>query len=184
MTLPQLIDEIKKGNPKAQDLFFTRYSNRMFILCMRYVKNTEDAEERMLDGFYKFFNSIHRFRYQGEAALYTWLKRVMINECIMQLRKKNSFSMVSEAAANDISLDEDVLEKLSATEIYKQVTRLPIGYRTVFNLSVLEGYDHKEIATLLRINEGTSRSQLWKAKSLLQKLLTQNEIQHAKQHSK
>ena len=184
MNLSKLVDEIKKGDPKAQECFYKQFSGRLFLLCRRYVKNTEDAEERMMDGFAKFFNHIDRFRYQGEAALNAWLQQIMVNECIMQLRKRKSFSMVSDTAAADVILDEDVLEKLSVTEIYKLVLRLPVGYRTVFNLSVFEGYDHKEIAAMLGINEGTSRSQLWKAKALLQKLLSRNEIGHAKQHSK
>ncbi len=184
MNLPELIKEAKKGSMAAQQCLFDQLYGRMLMVCRRYVKSPEDAEERLLDGFYKFFKNLHSFNYQGDAALYSWLKRIMVNECLMQLRKKNSFNIVSESAANDCTLEEDALDKLSAAEIFNLLIQLPLGYRTVFNLYVVEGMDHKEIAGLLGISEGTSKSQLSKAKSLLQKMLLAKGTEYVKQRSK
>jgi len=151
---------------------------------VRYIKSPGDAEELLLDGFYKFFTKIASFTYQGDAALYAWLKRIMINECLMFLRAKNVFTIVTEATAEEIPLQEVALDNLSAEEIFKLIVQLPVGYRTVFNLYAVEGMNHGEIAELLNVSEGTSRSQFSKAKVLLQKLLLQNDIKYVKRKSK
>ncbi len=101
----------------------------------------------------------------------------------MLLRKKNVFTIVTESAAEDIMLEEDALDNLSTKEIFDLIIQLPVGYRTVFNLYVVEGMDHKEIAALMGIAEGTSKSQLSKAKALLQKKLLQNGTGYAKRQS-
>lgn len=184
MTLPELVNEAKAGSVAAQQYLFDQLSPRALMLCRRYVKNTEDAEERMLDGFYKFFKNLAAFSYQGDASLHAWLKKIMINECLMQLRKKNVFSIVSESSAAEIVLEEDVLDNLSTAEIFNLVVQLPVGYRTVFNLYMIEEMNHKEIAGLLGISEGTSKSQLSKAKSLLQKMLLAKGTDYVRQSSK
>ena len=166
-----LIKEAKYGSNAAQKCLFNLWAGRMNVLCRRYVKNSEDAEEVLLDGFYKFFKTIASFRYTSEPELHNWIKRIMINECLMFLRKKNVFSIVPEMAAASLPLEEVALDNLSVTEIFHLVLKLPVGYRTVFNLYVIEGMDHREIARLLRITEGTSKSQLSRAKNLLQKML-------------
>lgn len=184
MNLPELIKEAKKGSMAAQQCLFDQLYGRMLMVCRRYVKSPEDAEERLLDGFYKFFKNLNGFTYNGDAALYGWLKKIMINECLMQLRKKNVFSIVTEAAAEDIALEEEALNNLSAKEILSLIVQLPVGYRTVFNLYEIEGMEHKEIAALLGIAEGTSKSQLRKAKILLQKNLVQHASGYGKQQTK
>lgn len=180
MDTSELIREAKQGSAAAQKCLFDQWSEKMFIVCRMYVKSPEDAEELLLDGFYKFFKKISSFNFQGEAALYAWLKKVMINECLMFLRKKNVFTIVTEAEAEEIPLQEDALDDLSAEEIFKLIVQLPVGYRTVFNLFAIEGMTHVEIAGLLNISEGTSRSQFSKAKILLQKLLGQNDKSYVK----
>ena len=184
MDLSQLIKEAKKGSAAAQKCLFDLFADKMILVCRRYVKNSEDAEELLLDGFYKFFKNLSSFNYQSEAALFSWLKKIMINECLMLLRKKNVFNMVSESAADEVALEEEALNNLSAKEIFNMIVNLPVGYRTVFNLYEIEGMDHKEIAALLGIAEGTSKSQLSKAKALLQKNLLQNGTGYAKRKSK
>ena len=148
------------------------------------MKSREDAEEILLDGFYKFFKNLGAFNYQSDAALVAWLKKIMINECLMFLRKKNVFTMVTENAAEEIPFKEDALNNLSASEIFNLIIQLPVGYRTVFNLYVIEGMEHKEIAVLMGISDGTSKSQLSKAKSLLQKMLLQNGVEYAQRKTK
>ena len=137
----------------------------------------------MLDGFHKFFKNLSSFNYQGDAALFAWIKKIMINECLMFLRKKTVFNIVSDSVAEEVSLEEEALNNLSAAEIFGLVIRLPVGYRTVFNLYEIEGMAHKEIASLLGISEGTSKSQLSKSKALLQKMLLQKGVNYVKQKS-
>ena len=179
----ELIKEAKHGSVAAQKFLFDYLSEKMLIICRRYVKSNEDAEELMLDGFYNFFKKISSFNYQGDAALYMWVKKIMINECLMFLRKKNVFTIVTEAEVEEISLQEEALDNLSANEIFNLIVKLPVGYRTVFNLYVIEGMPHKEVAALLNISEGTSKSQLSKAKVLLKKMLLQNDMDYDKRKS-
>ncbi len=180
MDVSQLIKEAKHKSAAAQKCLFDLFADRLMLICVRYVKINEDAEEILLDGFYKFFTVIDRFSYRGEGELYAWLKKIMVNECLMQLRKKNVFTIVTEAEAENVMLHEDALNNLSAKEIFDLIIQLPVGYRTVFNLYEVEGMEHREIAEMLNISEGTSRSQLSKAKALLQKNLMQNKNNYAK----
>ena len=183
MNLSELIREAKQGSEAAQKCLFDQMADKLLMICRRYVKNPEDAEEMMLDGFYKFFKNLSSFSYQGDAALFAWMKKIMINECLMFLRKKNVFTIASDLVAEEASLQEEALDNLSAAEIFKLVVQLPIGYRTVFNLYEIEGLSHKEIAALLNISEGTSKSQLSKSKNLLQKMLLKKGIEYVKQKS-
>ena len=169
MQIAELLKEAKHKSKAAEKCLFDIYAGRMMTLCRRYVKSSEDAEEMMLNGFVKFFAGLQHFRYDNDAAVYNWVKRIMINECLMFLRKQQAFKIVSESEAENVSLDEDLLDRLSAREIFEQVVQLPVGYRTVFNLFVIEGMTHAEIAKELGITAGTSKSQLNKARTLLQK---------------
>jgi RNA polymerase sigma factor (sigma-70 family) len=184
MDTSELIREAKQGSTAAQKILFDRFAEKMTLVCQRYVKTPQDAEELLLDGFYKFFSKISSFTYQGDAPLYAWLKRIMINECLMFLRAKNVFTIVTDATVEEIPLQEEALDNLSAEEIFNLIVQLPVGYRTVFNLYAIEGMNHKEIAKMLNISEGTSRSQFSKAKVLLQKLLLQNGINYVKRKSR
>ena len=184
MNVSELIKEAKKGSAAAQKCLFDLMSDKMMLLCRRYVKTYEDAEEILLDGFYKFFKHLSSFTYQGDGSVYAWLKKIMVNESLMFLRKKHSFIMATEQEAEEIPFQEEALNNLSLSEIFNLIVELPVGYRTVFNLYVIEGMSHKEIAKLLGIAEGTSKSQLNKAKLLLQKNLLQNGGGYARQNSK
>lgn len=183
MDISELLKEARQGSAASQKYIFDMFCDRLMLVCCRYLKSREDAEEVLLDGFYKFFKNISAFQYQGEVAMYAWLKKIMINECLMQLRKKNVFTIVTDSAAENIPLEEEALNNLSAKEIFELIVQLPVGYRTVFNLHVIEGMDHKEISALMGIAEGTSKSQLSKAKSLLQKKLLQNGTRYVKRKS-
>jgi RNA polymerase sigma-70 factor (ECF subfamily) len=184
MEISELIREAKKGSAAAQKCLFDLLSDKMILVCRRYVKAYEDAEEILLDGFYKFFKNLSSFSYQGDGSVYAWIKKIMINECLMFLRSRHSFIIATEQEAEEIPLHDDALNKLSASEILNLIMELPVGYRTVFNLYVIEGMSHKEVAQLLNIAEGTSKSQLNKAKLLLQKNLMQKGNEYARQHSK
>lgn len=184
MELPVLIKEAKQGSAAAQKCIFDQLAGKMLMVCRRYVKNQEDAEELLLDGFYKFFKGLPAFNYQGEAALYTWLKRIMINECLMFLRKKMGFTLVSDSVAEEVSFPDEIMDRLAAEDIFRVILELPAGYRTIFNLHAIEGWEHREIAQMLGISEGTSKSQLNKARKLLQKNLSQQGMLYEQRKTK
>ena len=147
----------------------------MLMVCMRYVKSLPDAEEMMLNGFYNFFKTIDRFIYSGQGSIGGWLKKIMVNECLMHLRKKG-LKIVNETDASNTATDDGIISRMNANEIYKLVMTLPEGYRTAFNLFVIEGYTHREIAVMLGVNEGTSKSQLSKARMQLQKMIKERAL--------
>ncbi|HXB07598.1 MAG TPA: sigma-70 family RNA polymerase sigma factor [Puia sp.] len=180
MNIPEQIEDARRGNAAAQKALFDHLADPMMALCCRYLKSREDAEEVLLDGFCKFFSHLPAFRYQGEAALYAWIKRIMVNECLMVLRRRHAFSVVSEIAAEELAHPVEPLPDLSAAQIFDLIVQLPEGYRTVFNLHVIEGMEHREIAKLLGIAEGTSKSQLSKARLFLQKMLLQRGINYVR----
>ena len=186
MNLSEQLDDARSGSTAAQKYLFDLLADPMMAVCCRYVKNRADAEELLLDGFYKFFAHLADFRYQGEAALYAWIKTIMVRQCLMFLRRRHAFSVLvrTDGDAEEVSCDADALSTLSATEIFDLIVQLPVGYRTVFNLHVMEGMEHKEIAQALGIAEGTSRSQLSKAKQLLQKMLLQKGVQYVKRKNR
>ncbi|SFQ49806.1 RNA polymerase sigma factor [Parafilimonas terrae] len=184
MNTKKLVKEAKRGIEASQKCLFDQFNDRLMLICYRYLKNRQDAEEALLDGFHKFFKSLSSFQYNSEAQLYVWLKKIIINECLMMLRKKNVFNIVTEDAAIGVQLEEDALNTLSAKEIFELILELPVGYRTIFNLHVIEGMNHKEIAEATGISEGTSKSQLSKAKVLLQKKLLQNGLDYDKRKIK
>ncbi|MEO8769972.1 MAG: sigma-70 family RNA polymerase sigma factor [Ferruginibacter sp.] len=172
MELQELIYEAKKGSQAAEKALFYQLSDKFLSLCMRYVKHEADAEERMSEGFYKFFRSLKSFKYESDGALYKFITSIMVNECITQLRKKRVFNIVAEPMETDAMLEEDVLDKISEAEIHALIRKLPVGARTVFNLNVLEGCRHEEIGRLLGITASASRAQLTRARALLQQSLS------------
>jgi len=143
------------------------------MLCSRYVKDHHIAEEMLLNGFYKFFKTIDRFLYTDDNSISSWLKKIMVNECLMYLRDDRKIRFVQEEYAEEVGVNDVILEKLNTAVILKLINALPDGYRMVFNLYVVEGYTHKEIAQMLQISEGTSKSQLSKARMFLQKIVPQ-----------
>ena len=184
MSISDQIEDARSGNAAAQRVLFNRLADPMMAVCCRYVKSREDAEEILLDGFYKFFSHLPDFRYQGEAALYGWIKKIMVNECLMFLRRRHSFAVVTESEAEEVMREEEPLADLCAAEIIDLIVQLPVGYRTVFNLHVIEGMEHREIARLLGVAEGTSKSQLRKAKLLLRKMLSLKGIQYVQRKNR
>lgn len=169
MNEARLIIGCKQQDRKAQKKLFDKFAYAMLLLCMRYVQNKSDAEEMMLNGFYKFFKNIERFEYAGDGSTTPWLKKIMVNECLMFLRKNADLDIYDEEQAAEVAANDEVISRLTANEIFALVQLLPPGYRTVFNLYVVEGLSHKEIAGLLEITEGTSKSQLNRARLMLQK---------------
>jgi RNA polymerase sigma-70 factor (ECF subfamily) len=172
----QLIRRCQSGDAQAQNVLYTRFAARMYRLCYRYVKDELHAEDILLTGFTKVFNHLHGFEYRTEGSLEAWIKRIMVNESLMFLRRHYRFGMVAESYADGLESNSSAEAALSAEEIYALVLQLPTGYRTVFNLYVIEGYSHQEIAEQMGISENTSKSQLSKARAALRTLLNKHGI--------
>ena len=168
-----LIEQCKKGNGRAQRQLFDFYYDYMYNVCMRYVKDDMLTEDMLSQGFMNVFKNISKFKLDQQHGLRSWIKKIMINECLMWLRKHNNFYLVPILEAEDIAIDEPELDKIDVSFIMQCIAELPMGYRTVLNLNVVEGFSHAEIGAMLEIKEATSRSQLNKAKQLLKQKLLQ-----------
>ncbi len=166
------------GDSRAQQMLYEQFANRMFRVCFRYLKEEWQAEEALIKGFLKVFQHLSQFEYRGDTSLEAWIKRIMVNESLMFLRKKHPYHLITETQADTMESDLAPDSDLHAEEIYALILQLPTGYRTVFNLYVIEGYSHHEIASQLNISENTSKSQLSKAKAALRHLLTKHGITH------
>jgi RNA polymerase sigma-70 factor (ECF subfamily) len=161
------------GDRRMQEELYRRFAPKMYAVCLRYANNTDDAQDLLQEGFIKVYKNLHRFR--AEGSFEGWVRRVFVNTSIEHYRKKTAqLSSVSEKEENTIEdADISALDSLAEKDIINIVQELSPGYRTVFNLYVVEGYSHKEIGEMLGISEGTSKSQLARAKSILQKKITQ-----------
>ncbi len=171
MTEAALIQQLKFQDPAAQKWLYDRYAPLMLAVCRRYLKSREDAEEALVSGFYKVFSNIDRFA--GSGSFEGWIRRIMVNEALMLLRKAQPLVFPGDDHPG-LHHQEDgfsVEAQLSAREIMNLLDQLPNGYRTVFNLYVIEGYKHQEIADLLGISINTSKSQLILAKDKMKQLL-------------
>lgn len=168
-----LVVACQKGDQKAQEMLYNEYANMMYRLVWRYVKSQADAEDIVMTGFVRIFKGIGSFQSQGPGSFEGWMRKVMVNESLMWLRKQHNFHLTESIEDTFSEPDLEAFRDLEAEDIYQFIARLPTGYRTVFNLFVIEGYEHREIADMLRIQEVTSRSQLFKAKALLKKMLIQ-----------
>lgn len=172
MNTEKLITKCAKNNAKAQSLLYEKYVGLLYSTVFRYIKNDAGAEDVLLQTFLKIFNQIKEFTYINEKAFIGWMKKIAINESLMVLRKE--FSSIYKV--ENVEEFQDVFavtpEIIDEKELLETVEQLPDGYRTVFLLYVVDGYSHKEIAESLSITEGTSRSQFYKARNLLQKKLS------------
>ena len=164
-----IITACKKADPKAQKELYDRYATRHLGVCKRYIKDFGDAEYVMLEGFYKIFTKIDSFK--GNGSFEGWMRRIMVNESLMYLRKRVNYNMVLESNSSIPTNDISIEDKLAYEDLIKILDLLPDGYRTIFNMYVIEGYKHKEIADLLKISISTSKSQLMHAKKRLQDIL-------------
>ena len=167
----QLVKALRKQDPKAQRQVYEKYSPRMLGLCFRYAGEEMMAEDVMVEGFMRVFSKIDQ--YSGEGSFEGWIRRIMVNEALGHLRKQKRIleDTLSDEAANIpdyIYADQNLNEE----ELLDLIAELPVGYRTVFNLYAIEGYAHSEIADLMGITESTSKSQLHRARALLQKMVS------------
>lgn len=158
-----------------QEALYNRYSSRMMAICARYAYTSFEAEDIFHEAFVKVFKHIENFT--GQGSFEGWMKHIFVNTAItFYHRNKKHYHQESEAqiAENASPVEPEIISSLRMDELMALINRLPEGYRMVFNLFAIEGYNHKEIADMLGINEGTSKSQLAKARMLLKKYLQQH----------
>jgi len=176
MTEEAILQGCLKNNAAAQKALYQKYSAKMLVVCYRYGHNREDAEDMLQEGFIKVFSQIHTFENRG--ALEGWIRRIVVHTCINHLKKNKRFNeSVDLIHANRIQVREDNIPSiLQAKEVVECIRMLPIGYRTVLNLYAIEGFSHKEISSMLDIEESTSRSQYTRAKAMLEDILVRKNI--------
>ncbi len=172
-TETDLVEGCVEGNRLAQKALYDKYSSKMFAICLRYAPDYHTAEDLLQEGFVKIYYNI--YKYNGTGSFEGWMKRVFINHAIEQLRKADKLTTSEETIIAPELLDaSSAINKLNMDDLLRLVQSLPTGYRTVFNLYVIEGFSHKEIADMLNIIEGTSKSQLARAKMMLQKMINRH----------
>lgn len=170
----QLIKKAINGNSDAQHRLYTKYASKMLGVCRKYIKDIHFAEDVMVQGFLKMFVNLHTFRFEGSFE--GWVRRIMIRESISYLRKQQF--VVYDDVVYEKNQNQEVLQSLDldTEHIQQLIDNLPQGYKMVFVLFAVEGYKHAEIAEMLSITESTSKSQLFKARKLLQENLRKQNI--------
>ncbi len=176
MTEEAILQGCLKNNAAAQKALYERYSAKMLVVCYRYAHNREDAEDMLQEGLIKVFSQIHTFENRG--ALEGWIRRIIVHTCINILKKNKRFNeSVDIIHASSLQVREESIPSIiQAKEVVECIRMLPIGYRTVLNLYAIEGFSHKEIASMLDIEESTSRSQYTRAKAMLEDVLVKKKI--------
>lgn len=171
----QLIESCIKGDRASQKVLYDRLAARMFPVCMRYVGDREMAEDVLQDGFITLFT--HLDTYKGEGSFEGWARKIFVTTALMNLRKKDALKMSDdlEAARGMKAETSSQIQNLGYKELMNMIMELPSGFRTVFNMYVIEGYSHKEIGEMLGISETTSRTQLSRARICLQNKIKERE---------
>jgi RNA polymerase sigma-70 factor (ECF subfamily) len=171
--LEHIINQCKSQDPDAQKVLYDLYKDTLYAVCLRYIKSSHDAEDVFIDAFYKIFTKIDHFK--GEGSFEGWMRRIMVNESLMFLRKKTNLHLTVELPDKEIADVQEEEDDMSFDDIIKVLDELPVGYRTIFNLYVFEDMKHREIAEMLGISINTSKSQLILAKKRLYEILKKKE---------
>ncbi|GAA4890979.1 RNA polymerase sigma factor [Flaviramulus aquimarinus] len=168
MSLKQLIENCKIDDTKAQGELYKLFSSKLFSVCLKYSRNYAEAEDNLQDAFLTIFKKIEQ--YKGKGSFEGWLKRITINTVLQRYRNEKVFDIINENIIEDVELEVD--ESLVSIDYLLQIIQeLPDRYRLVFNLYVLDGYSHKDIASMLNINLGTSKSNLSRARQILKRTI-------------
>ncbi|MBT8274233.1 MAG: RNA polymerase sigma factor [Bacteroidia bacterium] len=162
----ELIKKAMDNNRDAQRVLFDLHSPKMLSVCRYYIRDAHHAEEVMLNGFFKVFTNLKGFK--NEGSFEGWIRRIMVRESLSYLRQKKPMEFGSETLEMNEDLENHINSEMAVEEIQDLIDNLPAGYKMVFVLYAIEGYKHKEIALMLNITEGTSKSQLFKARKKLQ----------------
>ena len=175
----ELITGCLRGERRFEEGLYNQHGSTMFSICLRYANDYYQAEDMLQEGFIKVFNNLKSFR--SEGSFEGWMKRIFVNTAIEWLRRNKVMNEMQEIENVPLHIvQEDCFSQLAADDLMKLIQSLSPGYRTVFNLYAIEGYSHKEIGEMMNINEGTSKSQLARARYILQKMVVQsNKVQYA-----
>ena len=169
-SLPDIIQDCLDGDTNAQELLYNKYSGKMYGVCLQYSDNYDDAKDILQEGFIKVFTNLHQFK--GKGSFEGWIRRIMVNTALEKYRDKHYLNRVDEDEAEKLEkVDYNIIDEMSARDLMKVIQELSPKYRMVFNLFAIEGYSHKEISALLEISEGTSKSNLSRARAILQEKL-------------
>jgi RNA polymerase sigma factor (sigma-70 family) len=177
LDLNQLINDCKKDNRKAQEQLYRIYSAKLFAVCLKYSRNYAEAQDNLQDGFLLIFQKIEQFSFKGSFE--GWLKRVMINHILQQYRNQTFLSLVNEDIVEDVEIEMEE-DHISMDYLLKIIQELPDRYRLVFNLYIIDGYSHSEIGEMLKINIGTSKSNLARARIILKEKIEQYKNEETK----
>lgn len=170
----ELVAGCRKQDRKAQQQLYSAFSGKMYSICCRYVRNKAEAEDILVTAFTKIFDKIDQFKHEGSFE--GWIRRIVVNEALTWLRRNRTMYVETDLEKADYEPDyESLSDHLEAEDLLRMIQQLPAGYQLVFNLYAIDGYSHKEIAEQLNISENTSKSQLSRARTYLQKLLAQHE---------
>lgn len=170
----QLIQACLQNDRNAQRKLYNAYAGRMLVVCARYMQNKEEAEDVLQEAFIKIFQNLSKFR--GESTLGAWIKRIVINVAINHIRAQQHFQGMDNVQEYENQFSDGLtgIEGINFQELIEMIRKLPKGCQSVFNLYAIEGYQHKEIAEMLNITEGTSKSQYARARAILQSQLSVN----------
>lgn len=170
----ELIRLIEQGDEQARYLLYKQYSRYLSAICSRYISQDEDLKDVLQESFLKIYHSLGSFRYRGEGSLKAWMSKIVLNESLMWLKQRRHLEFVElgEEVLNLPDAPPDT-DGIASDTILRMIRSLPDGYRTIFNLYVIEGKSHKEIGRILGITESTSASQLHRAKATLATMITQ-----------
>jgi len=176
ITQEALINGCISGRADYQRILFHKYAPTMFAVCLRYAPDYHQAEDYLQEGFIKVFNKLHQ--YANKGSFEGWLRTIFVNNSIEVLRKnKKWYELFPNDQSPQLVSTPNILDHLATQELLQCIQKLPDGYRTIFNLYVIEGYAHKEISKMMKISEGTSKSQLSRARTALQRIIATREIQ-------
>lgn len=166
-----LIEGCKKGDRKSQKAIYDALAGKMYAVCLRYMGDSESAADILQDGFVTLFTKIDS--YSGMGSFEGWARKIFVNTALMKLRKKDVLGQSEDidAAWNITSSSPSAIQNIGYQELARMIEKLPTGFRTVFNMYVVEGYSHKEIAEAMGVSEATSRSQLQRARAMLQNMI-------------
>ena len=165
MSLDQLIQKCKKNDTKAQSDLYKLFSSKLFALCLKYSRNPVEAEDNLQDAFVTIFEKISQFKHKGSFE--GWLKRIVINTALQRYRSKGVFNIVNENNIEDATIEIEDNDDIDVDYLLLIIQELPDRYRLVFSLYALDGYSHKEIAKMLDITTGTTKSNLARARLIL-----------------
>ncbi len=164
----KLIEQCIRNNRHAQESLYNQFYSELYLIAMRYLSDHHEAEDAIILCFTKVYKKLNTFQYNGKASLGKWIRTILIHEAIRLLQKRKKLHFSENLIQISIQNEEaNGLQQMQAADIQRMIERLPSGYRTVFNLHVVEGYTHREIADMLQVSESTSKTQLKKARTSL-----------------